>query len=70
MKLTQILLKSHKQFKRKNKSMLQIQQRFKSQTHNIFTEETSKIALSSNERMQPIDSIFDRIKFINNTIKR
>ena len=50
--------------------MLQIQRRFKSQTHNIFTEETSKIALSSNERMQPINSIFDRIKFNNTTIKR
>ena len=34
-------------------------QRFKSETHNFFTEEIDKIALSSNDdkRMQSIDSI-------------
>ena len=33
--------------------------RFKSERHNVFTEEINKIALSSNDdkRMQPIDSV-------------
>ena len=37
-----------------NKSILKIKQRFKSERHNLFTEEISKIALSSNDdkRMQ------------------
>ena len=44
---------------RNNKSILKKQQRFKSETHNIFTEEINKIPLSSNDnkRMQSIDSI-------------
>ena len=39
--------------------MLQTQQRFKSEMHNVFTEEINKISLSSNDdnRMQSIDSI-------------
>ena len=39
--------------------MLKIQQWFKREKHNIFTEEINKIALSSNDdkRMQSIDSI-------------
>ena len=43
----------------KVKSTLKTQQRFKSERHNIFTEEINKIALSSNDhkRMQSIDSI-------------
>ena len=42
-----------------NKSILKTQQRFKSERHNVFTEEINKIALSSNDdkRMQSIDSI-------------
>ena len=34
-------------------------QRFKSESHNVFTEKTNKIALSSNDdkRMQSIDLI-------------
>ena len=41
----------------KNKSILKIQQRFKSERRNFFTEEINKIALSStdDERMQSID---------------
>ena len=44
---------------KKYKSILKIQQRFKSERHNVFTEEINKIALSSNdnERIQSIDSI-------------
>ena len=43
----------------KNKLKLQTLQRFKSEMHNVFTEEINKIALSSNDdkRMQSIDSI-------------
>ena len=39
--------------------MWKTQQRFKSERHNVFTEEINKIALSSNDdkRMQSIDSI-------------
>ena len=42
-----------------NKSILKIKQRFKSEKHNLFTEEISKIALSSNDdkRMQSFHSI-------------
>ena len=42
-----------------NKLILKTQQRFKSERHNIFTEEINKIALSSNddERMRSVDSI-------------
>ena len=38
---------------------LKAQQRFKSESYNVFTEEINKIALKSNddERMQSIDSI-------------
>ena len=50
---------SIKEFMRNNKSILKIQQRFKSERHNAFIEEINKIALSSNDdkRMQSIDSI-------------
>ena len=59
MKLAQIFLKNHKQFIKNNKSKLKTQQRFKSERHNIFTEEINKTALISNDdkRMQSIDSI-------------
>ena len=33
-----------------NEIILKSQQRFKSETHNVYTEEINKIALSSNER--------------------
>ena len=38
---------------------MKIQQKFKSERHNVFTEEINKIALSSNDnkRIQSIDSI-------------
>ena len=50
---------NHKEFIKNNKSILKTQQRFKSERHNVFTEEINKIALSSNydKRMQSIDSI-------------
>ena len=48
-----------KEFVNNNTLILKTQQRFKSERHNVFTEEISKIALSSNydKRMQSIDSI-------------
>ena len=56
---TQIDINSIKGFIKNNKSILKIQQRFKSERHNVFIEEINKIALSSNDdkRMQSIDSI-------------
>ena len=41
-----------------NKLILKTEQRVKNERHNLFTEEISKIALSSNDdkRMQSIDS--------------
>ena len=46
----------YKEFIRSNKSISKTQQRFKSEKHNVFTEITNKIALSSNDdkRMQSI----------------
>ena len=48
---------SIKEFMRNNKSILKIQQRFKSERHNVFIEKINKIALSSNDdkRMQSIN---------------
>ena len=41
-----------------NKSILKTQQRFKSERHNVCTDEINKIALPTNhdEKMQSIDS--------------
>ena len=41
------------------KAILKTQQRFKSERHNVFTEEINKVALSSNDDkiMQSIDLI-------------
>ena len=52
-------IKKYKEFIRNNKVILKTQQRFRSEKHNVFTEEINKIALSSNddERMQSIDSV-------------
>ena len=53
-------LKSNpKKFITNNKSILKPQQRFKSERHNVFTEEINKTELSSNDdkRIQSIDSI-------------
>ena len=48
-----------KEFIKNNKSILKIQQRFKSERHNVFIEEINKITLSSNndKRMHSIGSI-------------
>ena len=50
---------NHKEFIKNNKLVLKLQQRFRSEKHNVFTEEVNKIASSANndKRMQSIDSI-------------
>ena len=52
-------LDSIKEFIKHKKPILKIQQRFKSESYNVFTEEINKITLSSNDdkRIQSIDSI-------------
>ena len=54
----QIFLKKIKKIVRNNKLILKTQQRFKSERHNVFTEEINKIALSSfdGKRMRSFDS--------------
>ena len=51
------LQENQKEFIKNNKLLLQIQQRFKSESLNVFTEEIHKIALSSydDKVMQSID---------------
>ena len=52
------LKEDEKEFVKNNKLILKTQQRFKSEKHNVFTEEINKIAVSSNDdnRMRSIDS--------------
>ena len=54
-----IKMDSIKEVIKNNKWISKIQQRFKSERHNVFTEEINKIALSSDgdKRMQSIDLI-------------
>ena len=54
-----ILREIHKEFIKNNKSILKSQQRFRSNKHNVFTEEVTKIALIANDdkRIQSIGSI-------------
>ena len=44
-----IIKESFKKFVKNNKSIFKIQQRFKSERHNVFTEEVNKITLKSND---------------------
>ena len=55
----QILSNKIKKNLLKNRLKLKTQQRFKSERHNVFTEEINKIALSPNngKRIQSIDSV-------------
>ena len=39
---------NYEEFIKNNKSILKTQQRFKSERHNVFTEDINKTALSSN----------------------
>ena len=51
--------KDHEEIKKNNKLILKTKQRFKSEMHNVFTEEINKIGLSlyDGKRMQSIDLI-------------
>ena len=51
--------RNHEEFIKNNESILEREQRFKSEKHNVFTEEINSIALSSNDdkRMQSIGLI-------------
>ena len=46
---TDSIKENQKKFIKKNKSMLKIQKRFKSERHNVFTEKINRISLSSND---------------------
>ena len=52
-------LKNYKDCNFNNKTKLKLQQRFKSDYHNVYTEQINKIALSSNDdkRLQTFDKI-------------
>ena len=50
---------------RSNKSTLKIQQRFKSEKHNAFTEEINKIALSSNDYISYVTIKWNDTNMIN-----
>ena len=53
------MVKNYKDSLFKNKIILKLQQRFKSDHHNVYTEQINKIALSSNDdkRLQTFDKI-------------
>ena len=53
------MLKNYKDCLFNDRSKLKSQQRFKSDYHNVYTEEINKIALSSNDdkRLQTFDRI-------------
>ena len=53
------LKKGNKEFIKTNKLILKAEQRFRSEKHNVFTEEINKIALSlyDDKRMQSTDLI-------------
>ena len=54
-----LMVKNYKDCLFNNKIMLKLQQRFKSDHHNAYTEQINKIALSSNDdkRLQTFDKI-------------
>ena len=54
-----IILKIYKDYLFNNRVILQSQQRFKSDYHNVFTEQTNKNVLNSNDdkRLQTFDKI-------------
>ena len=56
---TNVSRRNYEEFIKNNKFILKTQQRFKSKSHNVFTKEINKIALSPNDdkRIQSIHSI-------------
>ena len=57
--VTHIKMKIFIKILKDTKTILKSQQRFKSEAHNVYTEEVNKIALSSNDdkRLQAYDGI-------------
>ena len=55
----ELMFKNYKDCLFNNKIILQLQQRFKSDHHEVYTKEVNKIALSSNDdsRLQTFDKI-------------
>ena len=55
----ELMFENYKDCLFNNKVILKLQQRFKSNHHNVYTEEINKIALSSNDdkRLQTSDRI-------------
>ena len=53
------MIKNYKDCLFNDKTMLKLQQRFKSGCHNVFTEQINKIALSSNDNKRL--KIFDKV---------
>ena len=53
------MVKNYKDCLFNDKTILKLQQRFKSDCHNVYTEQINKIALSSNDakRLQTFDKI-------------
>ena len=60
----------YEEFIKNNDLILRIQQRFKSERHNVFTKVINKIPLSSNhdKRMQSIDSI-ERYAYVKSKVQ-
>ena len=54
-----LVFKNHKDCNLNNKTILKSQQRFKSNHHNVYTEQINKIALSNidDKRLQTLDKI-------------
>ena len=46
------LIHNHKESIKNNKIILKSKEKFKSERHNVFTEEINKIALSSNDKKE------------------
>ena len=59
--------KDYKEFIKNNTLILKIQQRFRSERHNAFTEKINKIALSSNidERIQSTDLMHMHVRHMH-----
>ena len=55
----ELMFKNYKDCKSNDKTILKWQQRFKSDCHNVYTEQINKTALSSNDdkRLQTFDKI-------------
>ena len=59
--------KDYKEFIKNNTLILKIQQRFRSERHNAFTEKINKITLSSNidERIQSTDLMHMHVRHMH-----